>query len=118
MHYRRRNVKIAIAIPRLFNTSVASDKDFNKVELSRIRTTISSVSYAIHFNERILVEPMVTYRTYENTSAQLEGLGALRIDNIVWVGGSYRQRYGASAFAGFNMKDKLKLGYAYEFATD
>ena len=118
MHYQHKNLKIAFAIPRLFNTYVASDQDFNKVGFKQVRTTLSSASYAIPFGERIVLEPMVTYRTYENTPAQLEGLAALRIDNIVWVGGSYRQRYGASAFAGFNIKDKVKLGYAYEFAAD
>ena len=118
MHYQHKNLKIAFAIPRLFNTYVASDQDFNRVGFKQVRTTLSSVSYAISLGERIVLEPMVTYRTYENTPSQFEGLGALRIDNIVWVGGSYRQRYGASAFAGFNIKDKLKLGYAYEFAAD
>lgn len=118
MHYQHKNLKIAFAIPRLFNTYVASDQDFNKVGFEQVRTTLSSASYTIPFGERIAFEPMVTYRTYENTPSQLEGLGALRIDNIVWVGGAYRQRYGASAFAGFNIKDKVKLGYAYEFAAD
>lgn len=118
MHYQYKNLKIAFAIPRLFNTYVASDQDFNKVGFEQVRTTLSSVSYAIPVGARIVLEPMVTYRTYENTPSQFEGLAALRIDNIVWVGGSYRQDYGASAFAGFNIKDKLKLGYAYEFAAD
>ncbi|AYB33593.1 PorP/SprF family type IX secretion system membrane protein [Chryseolinea soli] len=117
MHYQHKNLKIAFAIPRLFNTYVASDQDFNKVGFKQVRTTLSSVSYAIPIGERIVWEPMVTYRTYENTPSQFEGLGVLRMDNIVWFGGSYRQRYGASAFAGFNIKDKLKLGYAYEFAA-
>lgn len=116
MHYQRKNFKIAFAIPRLFNTYVASDQDFNKVSLRQVRTTLSSVSYNIQFNERIAFEPMALYRTYENTSSQFEGLGVLRIDNIAWVGGSYRQSYGATAFAGINIKDKFKVGYAYEFA--
>ena len=92
MHYQHKNLKIAFAIPRLFNTYVASDQDFNRVGFKQVRTTLSSVSYAISLGERIVLEPMVTYRTYENTPSQFEGLGALRIDNIVWVGGSYRQR--------------------------
>lgn len=118
VHYQRKNFKIAFAIPRLFNAYVASDQDFNKVGIEQVRTTLSSASYAMHFGKRIVIEPTVTYRTYENRSSQLEGLGALRIDNLVWVGGAYRQNYGASAFAGFNIKDKVKLGYAYEFAAD
>lgn len=117
MHYQRGNFKIAFAIPRLFNTYVASENSFNKVGINPIRNTISSASYSIYFSERIAFEPMILYRTNDNTSAQFEGLGSLRINNIVWAGASYRQSYGASAFAGANIKEKLKVGYAYEFAT-
>ncbi|MFD1000310.1 PorP/SprF family type IX secretion system membrane protein [Ohtaekwangia kribbensis] len=116
MHYQRKNFKIAFAIPRLFRTYVASEQDLNKVGIEQIRTTISSVSYKIPFSSRIIFEPMITYRTYENTSSQVEGLGVLHINSIAWVGGSYRQKYGATGFVGFNVKEKLKLGYAYEFA--
>ncbi|MEO7992047.1 MAG: type IX secretion system membrane protein PorP/SprF [Chryseolinea sp.] len=83
-----------------------------------LHTTITSVSYNVQFSDRITFEPIVTYRTYDNTDGQFEGLGVLRIDNLAWVGGSYRQDYGATAFVGMNIKDKIKLGYAYEFATD
>lgn len=117
MHYQLKNFKLAFAIPRLFRTYVASQEDLNKVGIEQIRTTISSVSYKIPFSSRLTFEPMVTYRTYENTASQVEGLGVFHIDNIAWVGGSYRQEYGATAFLGFNIKDKLKLGYAYEFAA-
>lgn len=116
MHYQRKNFKIAFAIPRLFRTYVASEQDLNKVGIEQIRTTISSVSYKIPFSSRIIFEPMITYRTYENTSSQVEGLGVVHINSIAWIGGSYRQNYGATGFVGFNLKEKLKLGYAYEFA--
>jgi type IX secretion system PorP/SprF family membrane protein len=116
MHYQLKNFKIAVAIPRLFRTYVASEQEFNKIGIEQIRTTISSVSYKIPFSSRITFEPMITYRTYENTSSQVEGLGIVHINDIAWVGGSYRQDYGATGFVGFNVKDKLKLGYAYEFA--
>ncbi|WP_333820823.1 PorP/SprF family type IX secretion system membrane protein [Ohtaekwangia sp.] len=117
MHYQRNNFKIAFAIPHLFNSYVASDHDLNKIGISRVRATISSASYSIYFSERVVFEPMVIYRTYDNTPAQVEGLGSLQINNVAWVGASFRQSYGASAFVGFNVKDKLKLGYAHEFAT-
>lgn len=116
MHYQRHNFKIAFAIPRLFNTYAASEHNFNKVGINQVRSTLSSASYTIKLNEQIVFEPMIIYRMNENTPAQLEGLGSLRINNMAWVGASYRQNYGASAFAGLNIKDKLKLGYAYEFA--
>lgn len=117
MHYQRGNFKLAFAIPRLFNTHVASENSFSKVGISQVRNTISSVGYSIYFSHRLVFEPMIIYRTNDNTSAQLEGLGCLKINTIAWLGASYRQEYGAAAFAGTNIKDKLKVGYAYEFAA-
>ena len=105
IHYRLRNLKIAAALPHF------------QAGIDQLRTTISSASYAIQLSERIELEPMVMYRTYEHTAAQVEGLGLLRIDNKVWLGASYRQRYGATALGGFSYKDKLKLAYAYEFGS-
>ncbi len=105
MHYQNRNLKIAAAFPRL------------QAGVEHLRNTISSVSYTIQLGDRIEVEPMVAYRTYDNTSAQAEALGLLRIDKLVWVGASYRQHYGATALGGFNYRDKLKLAYAYDFAS-
>jgi type IX secretion system PorP/SprF family membrane protein len=118
VHYQRNNFKIAFAMPHLLNTYVASENNFNKADVSPVRNTVSSVSYRVYFSERISFEPMVIYRTHENTPAQFEGLGSLQISTIAWVGASYGQNNGASAFAGVNIKDKLKVGYAYEFATD
>jgi len=117
IHYQLKNFKIGFAIPRLFRTYVASEQDFNKVGIEQIRTTITSVSYTIPLSSKLLFEPTATYRTYQNTKGQMEALGVLRVNNLVWLGGSYRQDYGATAFVGFNAKDKFKLGYAYEFAT-
>ncbi|HEY9005999.1 MAG TPA: PorP/SprF family type IX secretion system membrane protein [Ohtaekwangia sp.] len=116
IHYQRKNFKLGFAIPQLFKTYVASQQDFNKVGVKQVKTTITSASYTIQLSSRLAFEPIVTYRTYENTPSQFEGLGVFHIDNIAWFGGSYRQDYGATAFVGVNVKDKLKLGYAYEFA--
>jgi type IX secretion system PorP/SprF family membrane protein len=118
IHYQFKNLKLAFAIPRIFQTYVVSENDFNKAGIEQVKNTISSISYNIKLNDRFSFEPYVTYRTYENIDAQYEAMGVFRIDNIGWLGGSYRQDYGAAGFLGFNIKDKIKLGYSYEFATD
>ena len=41
----------------------------------------------------------------------------MHLKDLIWVGGSYRQEYGATALMGINIKDKLSVGYAYEFAN-
>ena len=63
-------------------------------------------------------EPFFLYRTSEGVKGQFEATGVLKLDNLVWGGASYRQNYGPAGFLGFNLKDKLKVGYAYEFAPE
>lgn len=115
LYYQVNNFNISFGIPSFFKTYVVSDVGFNKPGIDAIKNTISSISYRFRFNA-ISVEPMFIYRTSETTN-QFEGLGVLRIKELVWLGGGYRQNFGAMALAGFQLADKLKLGYAYEFST-
>jgi type IX secretion system PorP/SprF family membrane protein len=118
MHYQFNNLKIGFALPSLFATKVISEDAFNSPEFDALKNTFSSISYNFKFGGRLAFEPFVLYRTNEIKENQFEVLGVLKVDNLLWVGGSYRQDYGPAAFLGFSLKEKLKVGYAYEFAPD
>jgi type IX secretion system PorP/SprF family membrane protein len=117
LNYQNRNLRIGFAIPRLFKSYVTSAEDFNTPGIEQITSTISTLSYNFVITPRISFEPTALYRTEKNAPSQWEGLGVVSIDNLVWAGGSYRQDYGASAFLGLNIKNTVKVAYAYEFAT-
>lgn len=117
-HYQLKNFRLSFALPRLFRTYVTSTDEFNQPSIKQVTSTISSISYNIPLSPKIAFEPIVTYRTEKDFDPQYEAAGILRLNNLVWLGGSYRQDYGPAAFLGFNIKDKYKVGYAYEFAPD
>ncbi len=116
MHYQFNRLKIGFALPRLFADKLVSEEAFNSPAFEALKNTFYSISYDILLSRRVGFEPTVTYRTFEAADDQFEVLGAFRIDNLLWAGGSYRQDYGPGAFLGFVVKEKLKVGYAYEFA--
>lgn len=118
MHYQHEKFKIAFAIPRLFQTNVAAEDNFTHRGITQIKNTITSVSYDFQLSPVLSLEPVVTYRTSEGIKAQYEALAALKMARIGWIGAAYRQDYGVFAFLGFDIKEKLQVGYAYEFATD
>lgn len=118
MHYQFNNLKIGFALPSLFATKVISEDAFNKPEFDALKNTFSSISYNFKFGDRLAFEPYFMYRTNAIKESQFEVLGVLKIDNLLWAGGSYRQDYGPSAFIGFFLKEKLRVGYSYEFAPD
>ncbi len=117
-HYQYNNLKIGFALPTIFETRVVSEETFNQSGIAQLNSTISSISYDFHLGERVSLEPMVTYRTFEELEPQVEALASIKLSNVGWIGGAYRQDYGAFAFFGFTIKEKYKIGYAYEFATE
>jgi type IX secretion system PorP/SprF family membrane protein len=116
LHYQLKNLKLSFALPRLFRTYVTSSEGFNQPSIEQVTSTLSSLSYNFQLSPRLALEPFIVYRTEKGFPSQYEAMGVLRISNIAWAGGSYRQDYGAAAFLGFNVKDRFKVGYAYEFA--
>jgi cell division septation protein DedD len=118
INYQYNRLRIAFAIPRIFDAYTASEKSFNTSGIAQMDNTISSISYSFPIGTRFSFEPWVTYRTFQNLDPQFEALASFKVEKLLWIGGSYRQDYGAAAFLGFSIKEKLKIGYAYEFATD
>jgi type IX secretion system PorP/SprF family membrane protein len=117
LNYQYQNFKIGFALPRLLKSKIVTSNAGDSA-VSPFQSTIATVSYNFQLSPRIAFEPYVLYRTDKNLPSQYEVLGVLKIDNIGWIGGAYRQQYGASAFFGLNLKEKLKFGYAYEFAPN
>jgi type IX secretion system PorP/SprF family membrane protein len=116
MHYQFNNLKIGFALPSLFYSKAISEDAFNTPKFDALKNTFTSISYNFKVSNRIAFEPYVMYRTNEIKQPQVEVLGTLKVDNLLWVGGSYRVDYGPAALLGFSLKEKIKIGYAYEFA--
>lgn len=116
MHYQFNNLKIGFALPSLFYSKVISADAFNAPRLDALKNTFTSLSYNFKLGERFSFEPYVLYRTNEIKSNQVEVMGVFKVDNLLWAGGSYRQDYGPAGFLGFTLKEKINIGYAYEFA--
>ena len=118
IHYQYNGFKLGFAIPRLFENTIGSEETFTHRGITQIRNTISSISFDAKLSHNVSIEPMVSYRTYETLDPQYEVLTSVKFSNIGWIGGAYRQNYGAVGFLGVNIKEKIKIGYAYEFATE
>lgn len=115
-NYHFRNFRAGFALPSIFKNDIASEENFSSPGIDQLSTTLSTLSYTFPMTQRVSFEPTLLYRSEPN-SKQLEGMGVVKIDELFWVGGSYRQNYGASAFFQISIKDKIKVGYNYEFAT-
>ncbi|MBL7872739.1 MAG: PorP/SprF family type IX secretion system membrane protein [Cyclobacteriaceae bacterium] len=116
INYQFNNLKIGFSLPRLFLSRLISEGGFSTPKLDQLNYTITTVSYNFVLGPRLALEPYFLYRTSEIVDPQFEIMGVLKMDDLLWGGASYRQNYGAIAFLGFNLKEKFRVGYAYEFA--
>ncbi|HEY9006139.1 MAG TPA: PorP/SprF family type IX secretion system membrane protein [Ohtaekwangia sp.] len=115
-NYQFKNFNIGFALPRLFDSKPNSAQSFNEVKTSKFDNRFGSASYTFNLGA-VKVCPYVIYRSIDQTQHQWEGLLQVTIKDVIWIGGSYRDGYGATGFIGLNLKGLLRIGYAYERPT-
>ncbi|HEY9049614.1 MAG TPA: type IX secretion system membrane protein PorP/SprF [Ohtaekwangia sp.] len=116
LNYQFKNFNIGFALPRLFDSKPNSVKQFNDVKTSKFDNRFASASYTFNLGS-VKVSPYVIYRALDKSQDQWEGLLHVSIKDVIWIGGSYRDGYGATGFIGLNLKGLLRIGYAYERPT-
>jgi type IX secretion system PorP/SprF family membrane protein len=118
INYHIKGFNLGFSLPSLFKREVVGIEQFATVELDPIKnyTIMSSYKFPLG-NGSLSLEPHVLYRVTETLPNQWEALAVLHLRDLIWVGGSYRQEYGATALLGMNVKDLMSIGYAYEFAN-
>lgn len=115
--YQLKNLNLGFALPKLYETAVFSENYFDDIKVGRLKRYLFSGSYKIDLSPTSSLEPMAIYRITEGLPDFIEGGIVLNLKEVIWLGGSYRMNYGATALLGFNIKDNLSLGYAYEYST-
>lgn len=113
-----KGLNVAFALPRLFESTIQSESDFQDIGFAGVETTFSSISYHFDLGPNLGFRPMAIYRTNDRLDDQFEGNAAFYFKELLWVGGGYRMDYGATAFLGINISNLFKVGYAYDFASD
>jgi type IX secretion system PorP/SprF family membrane protein len=79
-----------------------------------------TAGYRYLLTEEINVIPSVMLKYVEGSSKnsfQPEANVKVQYMDLLWLGGSYRYQDGYAAMAGFNLSNKLNIGYAYDFTT-
>ncbi len=114
--YYNNGFHMGVSLPRIFKTKTLSTSSFTQGEINPLNNAIGMMSYKWQISEdKFAFEPFLLYHYSKDMPGQFEATGLLHFMNTIWVGGSFRQEYGITAFVGINIKDNFKFGYAYEF---
>ncbi|MGK7397733.1 MAG: PorP/SprF family type IX secretion system membrane protein [Candidatus Cyclobacteriaceae bacterium M3_2C_046] len=118
-NYHFRGFNAGFALPRLFNTSLISQVEFNQGEIDPLNSYQIMINFKSYNKELpISFEPHLIYRLQSETMAgYFEGAGIIHFQNAAWLGGSYRQDYGITLMGGININDKMQVGYAYDLVN-
>lgn len=117
-NYHIKGFNLGLSLPSLFKREVVGVEQFSTVELDPVKNYTLMANYKFPLAQgNVSLEPHLLYRVTETLPNQWEALAVIHLMDLVWVGGSYRQDYGATALLGMNVKDFMSVGYAYEFAN-
>ena len=72
-------------------------------------------SYKLDLSDgKVVFEPHFIYHMNDSFPDQFEAAALIKLNNVLTVGGGYRQDYGLTAFVGLTIQDKYYVGYGYE----
>lgn len=117
VHYYLKGLKLGFSLPQLYKYSAVDTVDFQTIDIDQLDNYILTASYKFALGASNLgLEPFAMYRKSEMLPTIVEAGAILDYKDVFWVGGSYRKDYGGTGYVGFNLKQNLSFGYAYEFA--
>jgi len=77
------------------------------------RHYMATAGYTFHLNQSVALMPSLLFRYVENSPLYLNINANLLLYDKFWLGVGYRL-YGMIIMAGYNVSDKLKIGYSFD----
>ncbi|HMJ71558.1 MAG TPA: PorP/SprF family type IX secretion system membrane protein [Cyclobacteriaceae bacterium] len=112
--YQFRNLIVGLALPELLDTKPNSIESFQEIKFNPFHQKFGSVQYAMNVTRDIQLQPIAIFRATSPKDFQIEGMLTATWKNTFWIGGSYRDGYGITAFIGLKARNLIKVGYGYD----
>lgn len=108
---------VGITLPQLLQNRVdlydTADPSMSRLEDHYMLT--AGYRYAI--NEDITLEPSVLLKYVNPTPLKIDASLRAIYQDMIWLGGSWRNNDAWVAMAGYEWNESLSIGYAYDFTT-
>ena len=108
LYYYTDKFYLGASVPQLL--SLETDDNFN---LSR--HYFLSSGYVFHINNSLKLKPNILLKAVQGAPVDVDLNTNLLINDVVWVGLSYRSFETLSALVELQLTDQLRFGYAYDF---
>ncbi len=114
-YYSTKRFYAGLSLPQMLNTAFDSDNPDSDSKM--IRHYFITAGYVLDLNEHLKLKPNLLVKAVEGAPVEFDVNLSLLINEIFWVGGSWRSFDSFDAIFQFNLNNRFQVGYAYDFAT-
>lgn len=83
--------------------------------ITTVQHLFVSASKAFTINEQLVLNPSCMFKVAKSTPASVDINLNARLFNKLWIGSSFKVGYGLSFLAQYNVTDRFKVGYSYDW---
>lgn len=119
VYFHSDRLYLGLSAPNFFESKHISDKGESSVSVYKQRATYYFIGgYVFNLSENVKFKPSVLYKMEMGTPFQTDFSANFLFNEKFTLGASYRWNGTVSALAGFNISEKIFLGYAYDYETN
>jgi type IX secretion system PorP/SprF family membrane protein len=112
--YHNKDFHFGLSLPTIFEPTYWNRDAFTISKVDPFGSMIIHASNRFYINKsKNVFEPYALYRLNSGLPGQFEFAGVFHLQEVVYVGASYKQDFGISALAGFKLNKVMALGYSY-----
>ncbi|UII30119.1 type IX secretion system membrane protein PorP/SprF [Fulvivirga ulvae] len=114
-YYSTERFYVGFSVPQLAQNTF--DKDNKDSDSRIIRHYFATTGYVFDLNRNLKLKPNLLVKAVDGAPVEFDLNTNLLINEVVWLGLSWRSFDSFDALFQLQVTDRLQLGYAYDFAT-
>ena len=118
LHYYTNTMYAGMSVTHLYNGRLTTVDNLNGTEAQLKPHLFFTGGKAWTVSEKLIFSPSCMVKVVKNTPLTADLNFSFLLENRLWMGLSVRARYGIVAYTQFNITDKFKIGYAYDFGIN
>lgn len=118
LSYHFKQLNFGVSFTEMINSNVYDSPLAENTDIKFYENYIVNLDYKFKFSSsKLSLQPFLLYTTNVIRGSFFEAGSLINYQDLVYLGGSFRQDYGVSILAGFEA-ERFSLGYAYELASN
>lgn len=118
LYYYTNTLYAGFSATHLYNGRLTSVHNQNGEYSQLAPHLFFTVGKAWALSEKLIFNPSCMLKVVKNAPASADINFSFLLEQRLWIGLSVRSRFGIVAYTQFNITDKFKIGYAYDFGIN